>query len=121
MLCLPVSENEYGSSPGKGIEGLEKIPKPTGTTVMTDTCMEVEATSNNVRVMKSTRDNSVQESDNKPSQHLLYRSVSIGTEQYSESDSIVNIARDVEFLDNINFDATDIDELDEYLNHDELI
>ena len=75
MLCVPVSDNEYKGSHGKGIEGLEKNLEATGTTVMNDTCMEIEHTSNNVRAMKSTCDNSVQESDNKPSQHLLYRSV----------------------------------------------
>ena len=121
MLCLPVSDNERTVSPGKGIEGLEKNSKPTGTAVLKETSMEVGDTSNNVRVMESTSDNSVQESDNKPSQHLVYRSVSIGIQHYSESDSIVDIARDVEMLDNIGFDATDIDELDENFNHDELI
>ena len=41
-------------------------------------------------------------------------------EESMESNSILDIARDVEIIDNFDFDTTDIDEIEDYIGSDEL-
>ena len=41
-------------------------------------------------------------------------------EESMESNSILDIARDVEIIDNFYFHTTDIDEIEDYIGSDEL-
>ena len=98
--------------------------KETSTTthvpVLKTTGMENEKNWNNVRVNTSAHDYSVHDNDKNPDQDLLYRSVCVEIEESMESNSILDIARDVEIIDNFDFDTTDIDEIEDYIESDEL-
>ena len=88
--------------------------------VQKEICMENNfKTNTNVHVSYSEYVNNRKGNDNNPKQDLPYRSKSVEGNEYSGEDSVLEIARNVEFLDNFDFDSNEVDKLEEFVNRDE--
>ena len=99
-------------------EGMKKKSISTGDTVQKDISIENVDNYSNLYDPTNERETPVQGMNNILNQDLLCLPVSEEFEETSDSNSILDIERDVEFIDNFDFNSTDVDKLEDHVGID---
>lgn len=91
---------------------------PTGSAVQNETIMWKIGNTSNVNDSVKEREYSVEGNENNPGPLLFCLPVSTEEEESMNSDSISDISKDVEFIDNFDFNSTDVDKLEDHVGFD---
>ena len=119
---MPVlSEKEKDSSTGRNIKNKNEFSISTEKQVHDDVDLENEPVANNVPLRTFNRGNVVQNNHKNRNQTLLYCKETIDSYGEYEEDSLLDIAKDVEFIDSFPFDSVELDELEDYFEEDEIM
>ena len=122
ILCMPVlSEKEKDSSTGRNIKNKNEFSISTEKQVHDDVVLENEPVANNVPLRTFNRGGVVQNNHKNRNQTLLYCKETIDSYGEYEEDSLLDIAKDVEFIDSFPFDSVELDELEDYFEEDEIM
>ena len=111
-------ENECTITNANEKEGNKAFPSPTGATVHQERTMGKNVNTTSINNYKKERASSVQNSLDNANQLLLCLPVSTEEEDPNDGNSIIDIAEDVEFVDNFDFNSTDVDKLEDHVGFD---
>ena len=113
-VCEKESDNTYSNETDRMKDNFIR----TGITVQNETTMGNIGNTNTVNDSVKVREYAVEGNDNIPEALLLCLPVSTEEGEKMNSNSISDIAKDVEFIDNFDFNSTDVDELEDHVGFD---
>ena len=99
-------------------EESKDISNPTRGTVQDEGTIGKSVNTTKICEYTTERGSSVQNSFNNAKQLLLCLPVSTEEEETNDGNSIIDIAEDVEFVDNFDFNSTDVDKLEDHVGFD---